>query len=135
MAFKWKDDWAVGNEMIDFQHRELFGAIDNLIAACYVGKALDVINKTVDFLLDYVVKHFNDEENLQRSSGYPDHQNHKKLHEAFKKTAKELGDKLKAEGPNSVLIMKINSTIGEWLINHILGEDKKIGEHLRTKNK
>jgi len=133
MSLKWKDEWSIGHEMVDSQHKELVDAVSNFINAYYAGKGADVIGETMDFLLGYTVKHFIDEEALQWSSNYPDYQNHKNLHEAFKVKAKELSDKLKEEGPSKMLVMKINSTISEWLVNHIVREDKKIGEHLKAK--
>ena len=133
MAFIWREELLVGDEKVDSQHKELFRIVNTLIDACHAGKGLDVVDDIMKFLLDYTVQHFNGEEALQRSVGFPDHQNHKGLHEAFKAHAKELYEELKAKGPSAVFVTKVNSTVGEWLITHIKKEDKKLGEHMKAK--
>jgi len=38
---------------------------------------------------------------------------------------------LQLQGPTIVLIGKVNSKIGDWLVNHIKKEDVKIAEHIK----
>ena len=133
MAFSWKDQYATGNKQIDEQHKQLFKAVNDLISACSSGQGHDKLDPTCKFLVDYTVKHFADEEKLQQQYQYPDYNNHKKLHENFKKTALELTTQLKEQGASTVLVGKVNSTIGNWLINHIQKEDKKVAAHILSK--
>ena len=134
MAFIWKDEWSIGNEKIDSQHKELINTINILNDACHSGKGFNVIDDTMKFLLNYTVNHFNDEESLQRSIGFPGYRIHREIHEAFKAQATGLYEKLKAEGPNNVFILQMSKTIGEWVVNHVTKEDKKIGDHIKAKN-
>ncbi|MCL1911639.1 MAG: hemerythrin family protein [Leptospirales bacterium] len=134
MAFVWKEEWAIGREQIDSQHRELFKTVNSLIDACHAGKGFNVIDDTMNFLLNYTVKHFNDEETLQRQIGFPGYRGHKKLHDDFKAQAMGLAAKVKA-GHSNVVIMQVSQTIGEWLVNHVGKEDRKIGEHLKERKK
>ena len=133
MAFTWQDQYATGNKQIDEQHKQLFKAVNDLISACSSGQGRDKLDPTIKFLVDYTTKHFADEEKLQQQYQYPDYNNHKKLHENFKKTALELTKQLKEEGASTVLVGKVNSTIGNWLINHIQREDKKVADHILSK--
>ena len=134
MAFLWREEWAIGKEQIDSQHRELFKTVNSLIDACHAGRGFNVIDDTMNFLLDYTVKHFNDEESLQRQIGFPEYERHKKLHEAFKEQAVRLAEKVKT-GHSNVVVMQVSQAIGEWLVNHVGKEDKKIGEHLKARGR
>jgi hemerythrin len=130
--YEWTQDVEIGYEAIDSQHKELFQAINNLLTACADGKGRDEVGKTVDFLADYTAKHFSDEEKLQDQYHYPDVVNHKKLHKNFKAFVGDLAVKFKKDGPTLILVNQVNTHIGDWLVNHIKKEDKKIAAHIRT---
>jgi hemerythrin len=132
MMFPWKEEYATGHRMIDDHHKELFKAINDLMDACKSGQGNDRLSSTMKFLMDYTIKHFNEEEKLQQKYHYPDYPNHHKLHESFKNTVSELAKKLQAEGPTTVLVAKISLSTGEWLIKHIANQDKKVAAHLHS---
>lgn len=133
MAYNWTADLETGNLKIDEQHKQLIAAINNLLNACSQGKGRDALKETTTFLYDYTAKHFADEEKLQIASQYPDYVNHKQYHEGFKKVVRDLMTQLEAEGPNVVLVGKVNSSIAGWLLNHIKKEDVKVAAHIRSK--
>lgn len=64
------------------------------------------------------------------SYAYPDRVNHKKMHEGFKKTVKEINERLEKEGSSVALVGKINSDVAGWLINHIKKQDVKVAKHI-----
>ena len=128
--FTWSSDLETGNDLLDAQHKQLIEALGNLTDACSGGKGRSVLAETMDFLESYTAKHFGDEETLQKQSGYPDYPNHKRLHDGFKRVVADLGRQLKAEGPTIVLVGKVNTNIGGWLVNHIKREDTKVAAHL-----
>lgn len=125
-------DLETGNTTIDSQHKELISAINHLLEACSQGKGRQEIEKTAQFLESYTSKHFADEEKLQLQHRYPDYQNHKQYHESFKKVVREIAQGLDKEGPTVVMVGKVNSSIGGWLLNHIKKEDVKVAAHLRA---
>jgi hemerythrin len=135
MAYIWKEEWATHNNLIDSQHKELFKAINGLLEACVAGKGRAEIATTVSFLESYTAKHFADEEQLQIRSKYPDYARHKKLHETFKAFVRQLSADLNREGPTIILVSKVNSGCGDWLIRHIQVEDKKLAQHIRATEK
>jgi len=132
MAYTWSNDLATGNEKIDKQHKQLVSALNDLIGACASGQGRAKLNSTLDFLIDYVVQHFADEEKLQQQFNYPGYASHKNLHEAFKINVGELAKSLKTEGATVVLVGKVNSFLGGWLIKHIKQEDMKVAAHIRS---
>lgn len=116
--------------MIDSQHKEFIRRINNLLEACSLGKGRDEIFSAAQFLTEYTDKHFGDEEKLQKQYAYPDRVNHKKMHEGFKKTVKEINERLEKEGSSVALVGKINSDVAGWLINHIKKQDVKVAKHI-----
>lgn len=132
MAFTWTEDLRTGNELIDQQHKQLIQAINELLNACAQGKGRTEVERTMRFLQDYTAKHFADEEQLQQRYRYPDYANHKRYHEAFKQTVRDLAQELQKEGPTIVLVGKLNTSVGGWLLNHIKREDVKVAAHIRA---
>ena len=133
MAYTWTEDLNTGNETIDTQHKKWIAALNDLMAACSGGKGQDQINATMRFLSDYTAKHFADEENLQQKYSYPDYPNHKQMHAAFKSTMADIAKQLQTEGATTAVVVKLSSSLGTWLINHIKTQDKKIAAHIRSK--
>lgn len=134
MAYQFTDDLLTGNTIIDTQHRQLIQAINDLLAACAAGKGRAELEKTTNFLYDYTTKHFSDEEQLQKQSGYPDYPQHRQYHETFKRTVAELNKKLSEQGPTIPLVGEVNTAIAGWLLNHIKREDTKVAAHIKSKS-
>ena len=128
--YEWDESWETGNQVIDSQHKEFIRRINNLLEACSLGKGRDEIFSAAQFLTEYTDKHFGDEEKLQKQYAYPDRVNHKKMHEGFKKTVKEINERLEKEGSSVALVGKINSDVAGWLINHIKKQDVKVAKHI-----
>ena len=131
MAYQFTKDLETGNTLIDGEHRQLIQAINDLLAACAQGRGRAEIAKTAQFLQEYTTKHFSDEEQLQKSSNYPDFPNHKRYHETFKRVVADLVQKLNAQGPTVQLVGEVNTALAGWLINHIKREDKKLAAYLK----
>ena len=133
MAYTWSPSLETGHHVIDAQHKELVRTANELFEECAQGSAAaDQINKTVDFLVSYTKKHFAEEEALQKQSGYPDYENHCKMHADFLKSTTALVAELKQSGPTPVVINKLIRGVGDWLVTHIQQQDAKIAAHIRA---
>lgn len=133
MAIEWRKSYEVGVEKIDTQHKELFLKINNLLEACSARKGKEEVLNTIDFLGDYVITHFSDEEKLQRDNDYPEYKNHKAAHENFIKDYKKLKERMEEEGVSVNFIVSVNKVVVDWLINHIATADKAVGAFLKSK--
>jgi hemerythrin len=133
MEYKWEKSLETGNEMIDTQHRELFRAINELLRACENGEGEANLKKSLDFLTEYTIKHFFDEEQLQQKYQYPDYTNHKGYHDGFKKVVRDFSVKLIMQGVSDSLIQDVQVQIGGWLVSHIKGQDVKVAAHIRSR--
>lgn len=133
MSYIFTKDLETGVAQIDTQHRALFDAMNRLADACSQGKGREEANKTLLFLNDYIITHFNDEEKLQLKYDYPERIKHKGYHDQFKLSVKNMIDEYHKEGASIVLLGKINSKVGMWLLNHIKREDSKLGVFIKGK--
>ena len=131
MEYIWTKELETGSQSIDEQHKQLVVALNALLFACQHGSHRAELKTVLDFLVTYTVKHFADEEEFQCQHNYPDYKRHKMLHDQFKVVASELAERLVQEGASIALIAEVRSTIGDWLVNHIKGEDLKIAVHAR----
>jgi methyl-accepting chemotaxis protein len=131
--FPWDRSLETGNETIDGQHRQLFVAINSLLDAFRNGKGAEELTKALTFLQNYTLKHFSDEEEIQKKYGYPDYPNHRRLHEGLTAVVKELNRKLSTEGISDALIREVHQKVGVWLVTHIKAQDTKLAAYIRSK--
>ena len=131
MAIKWDRNLEVGNPAIDAQHIQLIDMINSLLNACASGRGSDELERSLNFLIEYTVKHIADEEEWQIKIGFPDYKRHKGFHDAFKVKIGELAVQFKETGYSIIIVTQLNSAVGNWLIQHIRVEDAKIGKHAK----
>ena len=129
-TYDFTEDLLTGNDMIDEQHEQLFGHINNLLRACGEGKGRVELGRVVQFLIDYTEEHFSAEERLQDKYKYPDRENHKRYHEVFEHALREMADELEREGATVTLVGKINKSVGDWLVNHVKKQDVRVAAHI-----
>jgi hemerythrin len=127
----WKESLKIGVTLIDSEHKELCQKIDDLFAACAKGQGKEEIMKTLEFLESYTIKHFSDEEKLQRSSAYPKCAEHKELHEYFKKQIADLKKDLMQNGASIATVSKTNYFLMDWLLNHIQKVDTELANYIK----
>ncbi len=131
MKYSLTEELKTGHDIIDGQHKELFGIINNLFDACAQGQGRDKIAETAKFLEQYVEKHFFDEEKLQLATKYPEYAKHKQFHQSYRIKLKECLNALNKNGASVAALSEVNTAIAA-LVSHIKGEDKKMAAHVRA---
>ena len=129
----WSDEYAVGNIIIDAQHMRLFALVGNLVSYCAEGSDVKRIRETLGFLVTYIDEHFADEEELQIGVKYPGYEAHKRMHDNFRTSVAKFIERYDETGITSSLSGDINKVVVKWLVNHVMKEDKAIGEYIRSK--
>jgi hemerythrin-like metal-binding protein len=129
--YRWDGSLAIGVSMVDAQHMQLFESLNGLIDAIEAGRGKEELSKALDFLASYTATHFSGEEALQKQCGYPDYENHRRIHECFKETAAALTAEFAKTGNTERLVQEVKRQFGDWLITHIKGQDSRIGAHIR----
>ncbi len=130
MKYELTMDLLTGYQLIDNQHKQLFEAVNRLMDACSKGKGRDQIQETVNFLGDYVMKHFGDEERLQTRSNYPGYTSHKQFHDGYRRQLAEVAQMLVQEGPTVKALGELNRIVA-ILITHIRTEDKRMAKFVQ----
>ena len=133
MVYTWNSELETGHTIIDNQHKQLFAVVNALFDAHRSGKGRQEVERTMDFLLGYTIKHFADEEALQAKHNYPEYGAHKLLHAEFKNVAQKLIKEMPCDGSIDDFIRKVYATVGEWLVNHIRGDDFRMTAYVRSK--
>jgi hemerythrin len=133
MAIQWTEALSTGVETIDEQHKELIVRVNNLLEACQQGKGKLIMAGLLNFLADYAVRHFAEEEKYMQTYDYPGYEAHKAQHEKFISDFGLLKNKFDAQGAGVNLVLVTNRTIVDWLVNHINNTDKALGAFLKER--
>jgi hemerythrin len=134
MAYQWDSSLETGHELIDNQHKQMVATVNSLLDACRSGKGNQEVTKTMDFLSGYTIKHFMDEEKIQIKYAYPDYLIHKRYHDEFKTMVGKLTRRLIREGPTEEIVNEVSTQIGDWLLNHIKGDDFRMATYIKAKD-
>ena len=130
----WKERYKIGVEEVDQQHKELFNRLNDFLQVVRSEEAMEKkvaeIEKTLSFMGEYVVVHFDSEEEIQQQHNYPDYEEHRQTHERFKKEIMEFKQEFEADKCNEELVMEFSGKLLTWLIHHVAGADQKIGEYV-----
>ena len=133
MKLQWTQEFSVGVEEIDSQHKELFDRINNLDSAMKQGRAKEEVVRLIEFLNKYVIVHFGAEEKYMTDHGYAGYALHKTKHDWFKKEFSDIRTKLDSEGITPDLIMLSNNLLITWFSSHVRSIDMMLGSFLKTK--
>ncbi|MEE9615005.1 MAG: bacteriohemerythrin [Thermodesulfobacteriota bacterium] len=128
MKVEWSKDLATGIGWQDRQHKELFKRARSLFDALVRGEGTEEVGKLLDFLDEYVVVHFHDEEQAMSKRNYPDTLSHIEEHTEFIEHLSDLKSGLPG-GDN--FAEEVQTRVVYWLMNHIAVTDKDLGEFLK----
>lgn len=129
----WNDNFLTGVARMDDQHRVLVNTLNEAHARLGDTPNRDLLDDITRNLLSYALYHFDTEESLMLASGYleahPDEEErHRAEHRAFSQTVVNLRNGIK-DG-RLVGREELISFLSNWLVNHILNTDKKLGAYL-----
>ncbi|BCZ44630.1 bacteriohemerythrin [Clostridium gelidum] len=128
--YEMKEEYKIGVEQIDEQHKKLFELADKaymLLKDDFTLDKYDKIVHIVEELKDYTVFHFKSEEEYMESINYKRLFTQKIEHEKFIKALEEVDMRHLDQNQDESLVKMLNF-LNEWLTEHILGNDKLIGK-------
>ncbi len=126
-TLEWSDELACGYEDFDNDHKHLLGLYNKLCVS--LGKIDDdQIADMLEELISYTGWHFRHEERIMQEYEYPDYFEHKQVHDTLVSQAKDLYEQFMdgVEGIPEQLLPFLKN----WLVEHIMGLDKKNGQFL-----
>ena len=125
---KWtEEDYGTSVAACDEQHQELFNRV-NALNDVIPGGERSAIGSALDSLIEYVIEHFQSEEQMMEQKGYADLEAHRKVHAELVDTCAKLQEKFHAN--QAEVGSDTMSFIKDWLDNHIPIVDRKYGPAL-----
>lgn len=112
----WKDEYSVGNELLDAQHRGLIDLVNRLDGDEPLGRVLEE-------LAGYAEMHFRDEEDLVEAAGYPGLTQQKNQHKAFQAWLDRTLNSCRSGGEASVARRDLYAYLSIWIANHLMVYD------------
>lgn len=124
------EEYMTGIPVIDKEHKELFriiGDVHHVIMDEFIPDKYDEIVRLLEELKEYTKFHFQDEELYMESIHYSGLEAQKRAHDAFVTRLEEM-DMEHIDAHQQETLEEIMEFLTEWLVNHILNSDKKIGK-------
>lgn len=133
----WKEKYKIGVPQIDTQHEELFARVTVFVETLRSDKEwaekVSSVNDTLEFMKDYVVTHFRDEEAYQEEIGYPGLAEHKKTHSDMVAYVAAISEQYEKEGYKEITMQQFAGKLVTWLVNHVVADDQKIADYARNR--
>ncbi|WP_320171946.1 bacteriohemerythrin [Maridesulfovibrio sp.] len=128
---EWHNGLNLGVSEIDDQHKALISAVNSVLESVRQGKSDAAVDRLLGQLREYSVHHFNSEEQFMTEIDYPDLNRHRQIHKQFKDRVKFYqAARFRKE---HVSWGEMQEFISNWLIEHILREDYKIAQFVKSR--
>ncbi len=124
----WKEDYKIGVEIIDEQHKKLFQIAADIYDLLKNDLYIDKYNRVVALLSelrDYTIFHFQTEEAYQQEIGYKKFLSHKVEHDDFVTKINNV-DLNSIDENQDLYILELLEFVVKWIGEHILEKDKAI---------
>ena len=137
MKIQWRDELSVDNGgPIDADHKYLVSLINATLDLDKKPEREKLFIEILERLKIYAKVHFRREESLQKASGYPESENHKKEHVYLERkldviinvAKKEMAEKTSSQ-KSDLIFKQTQKFLNEWLIQHVIGHDLKMREY------
>ena len=125
---EWRDDFNIGIEEVDHEHRELIGLINALHAELGGARSDDRVEAFLGEILAGVSAHFALEEKVMRARHYNALAEHKSDHERLLDGLRDLMDE---QAGDAALDEEAFATrLGEWFSAHFRTQDARLHRFL-----
>jgi hemerythrin len=124
----WDESLSVDGGEIDEDHRRLVDLFNILSRSVEEGDAAEYIDAVLEELVSCTIWHFRHEERLMLMYKYDGIEAHKDEHNDLIDSVRELQQKFHKE--NRLLTNEDIEYLEDWLTQHILGQDMRLGFYL-----
>ena len=135
--FTWRDDWSLGVDLMDKQHRQLALLLNRMADHCLnPSDAMDPevrlqqLHELMNLLYEKSRQHFDDEEVLMLEAGYSEHANHAREHRMLLAELKNYIREIEEERDD--INMGVLMSLKHWFISHIIKSDKEFAAFLSS---
>jgi hemerythrin len=123
-------DLMTGVDEIDEQHEEMIRRINALTALRDESISDEDAEKLLSFLGEYITTHFEDEEELQLRTEYPNYEWHKEMHQWYVAEYYRMKEEYMFNGPTPEFTQLLEKSMMSWFVRHISNVDKLLGKHI-----
>ncbi|HBC89263.1 MAG TPA: hypothetical protein DCZ94_20170 [Lentisphaeria bacterium] len=131
---KWETDLETGILVVDFQHKEFFRLVNDLLDSSIKGRDRAAVAKAFNFLNFYIIDHFGMEESLMMEYKYQFLMEHRGFHRYFKEELQKLEAQISGNHFEEVSTRLDYLMVG-WFVNHIKVQDRKLAKFLHEEAK
>jgi len=121
----WSDDFLIGIEELDYEHRNLIDNINELHDELLEQVDMDRVADTLGSIHARIQAHFALEEHFMQSRKYPHYDEYKAEHNKLLDEYTERMTKFR-RNPNLDDRRAMEEVLRKWIIRHILTSDKKM---------
>ncbi len=128
--YNFKDEYRTGIESIDLEHQKLFEIADRAYETLmddFIPDKYDYIVEILSELKDYAATHFRHEEEYMISIRYKRLISQKASHNEFIEKVSSY-DLSEIDENQKGIILELLNYLSDWLVHHIIGSDKLIGQ-------
>lgn len=119
---------ATGVPSVDAQHQELFRRVGQLQEAMRQGRGRDEVGKLLEFLGEYIVEHFTNEEQCMERLNCPMAAVNRRAHRELLAKFYEFRTAFQKGELGLTALLQLYEVLNDWLVRHVQGVDM----HLRT---
>ncbi len=129
----WEPSLDIGVPDMNREHIDILNAMNAIYDAVEAGKSGPGVMAMIDKLGAITTRHFKDEEAFMTKIGFPDLENHKRMHEKLLKGFAEHADAARAAGgrPKADFFQFLRL----WLSAHIKHIDRTYATHAQKQTK
>lgn len=124
---QWKDEYRLGIEFLDFEHKDLFDRVNDLSAYCTAETDPELVADCLGRLHARLAAHFALEEKTMLQRSNPHYPAHKAEHDAFLDEVTEAIGRF-GSGIDEPDVEALVERINVWIVGHITTYDRRLVE-------
>ena len=124
---EWRDDYLLGIQFLDFEHRDLFERINDLFGMCALHADTEYVADCLGRLHARLAAHFALEEKTMRELKNPHYAAHKVEHDRFLDEVTDVVAGFNA-GFSKDDVHAFAERVERWIVNHITTFDRQLIE-------
>lgn len=127
---KWKDEYLLGMEALDYEHQDLFDCLNQIYEQCSRKADYETVADCLGRLHSRLAAHFALEENTMREMKNPHYAAHKAEHDRFLDEVTGAVAAFRVEFKHED-VDKLAHRVQEWIVKHITTFDRQLIERGR----
>jgi hemerythrin len=124
----WKDEFSLGIEPVDVEHREMIELINNLDASMQENASHAAVVAMLGEIYARIAAHFALEEKIMRDAGYTEYEAHKQEHEQLLDVLLDVIDSVDENGRYDRATL--SKELDRWFSDHFRTRDARLHHEL-----